>query len=204
MRNDQIETVFSELKKKGCRFLVLDLPSEFPETTGLLKVRFLVRSEDKRILLEQAVESGWRKKESPEKEGYLYGVEKFLRFILDQVELEFCFQIACRSTLNGSWVPLDRCINYGAIERSVEENGIRLLSPEDRVPYLLANCIYTKKTFTDEDCRLIEEARKKADEKQMREKTGAVFFRFTDKLFSLIDQGEYAGLTDALWRFADY
>ena len=188
--------VLSILEKKELDHAVLELP--------LPKLTILLDRDDKAAFLSIAKEEGWTEQRAKTKEKYLYGVDPMLEYLARGISLEICFQIACRSALNGAWVPLDRCINQGAIQRARRQEGIKLLCPEDRLCYLISKCVYTEKIFSDRDILWIQEELGKADMDLFKKKIKMVFFNFSGRLLSMLEQGDHDHIINELWSFADY
>ena len=169
-------------------------------------LRILIAPEKKNDFIAAAVKSHWKRVKDRSKDLYLYGMEHFLYYRFDEITLIVCCQLACRSTLNGEWVPLDRKINISAIDRIVKSTSEDIYEPmpEDFLCYLLARCVYTNQEFTPYDISRIEACRKKCDETILAPKIDGVFFHFSDTMLQMIDHGEYDHIIDALWSYSDY
>lgn len=148
-------------------------------------------------------DNGWKKTGDHDK--YLYGMHPVFNYSKDALKAYIFFQLACRSTLNNAWVPLDRCINIGALERRIKdpEYGY-MLSGEDMTCYLLAKAVYTDKRFSDTSISMIEKSMAGSDRDVLVPKLEKVFFRFTDKLLSMLESGQYDSITEALFSYAGY
>ena len=196
--NDSLKVIDKALKKAGIRYAILDSEEK--------SCRILISPDQKNDLIKAASGSGWKKLKDKSKDIYLYGMDHFLYFTVNDVKLTVCFQLACRSTLNGEWVPLDRKINNFAMDRIVMAEGADTYEPmpEDFLCYLLAKCVYTEKGFSEEDKRRITKCSKKVDTNVLMPKIEGVFFHFSETMLKMIDEGDFEHIIEALWRYAEY
>ena len=133
-------------------------------------------------------------------------MDHFLYFTMDDVNLVVCCQLACRSTLNGEWVPLDRKINNFALDRVVKDKDTTLPipAPEDMLCYLLAKCVYTEEEFSEKDIERIENCMNQVKEPQLSDKLEGVFFYFTPSILEMVRKGQYSDIIEALWCYSEY
>ena len=169
-------------------------------------LRILASSEKKKDIAMAMQKKGIKKLKDKSKDLYLYGMDHFDYYEINGVKLTVCYQLACRSTLNGEWIPLDRKINNYVMDRIVETNekGIFTPMPEDYLCYLLAKGVYTQKCFSDYDIKRIEEVREKVDNSILTPKIDGVFFRFSDTILKMTKDNAYEDIVDALMRYSDY
>ena len=162
------------------------------------------------LLLAESFDSRKRKfkgwKVMTDKNLYLYSLKPRLIYQSGQMSIYCNYKLACRSTLNGAWVPLDKCINDGVLERASydQEKGFSVLSPEDEICYLLASCIYTMKQFAPKHREQISRCLENGNKEEIVRKLSKVFFFFTDRLLQLVKSGEYDEVIPALYAFAEY
>lgn len=190
------QTLAEMLSGAGITYAVLD------EEESL--IRILIPEDSRAFLKALASKSGWKQCRDRSGDLYLYGTKHFLYYSINEIRLIVCCQLACRSTLNNGWVPLDRKINGQALERVRMEGNIYYLGVEDELCYLTAKCVYTDRTFDPRDIRRIEACMSVADRAALIPKLEGVFFRFTDRLLQLLAAGKYADIIASLWRFAAY
>lgn len=169
-------------------------------------VRILISNTKKNEFSSMAHKNGWKKIKDKSKDIYLYGMDHFMYYAYNDVKIEVCCQLACRSTLNKGWVPLDRMINIGALDRVVcsKEDKVSVLSAEDFLCYILGKCVYTDEKFSNYDIDRIEKCLNNAEDKLLRTKLQGVFFNFTDELIEMLNEKKYDDLIDALWCYANY
>ncbi|GEM_PF-6063712 len=193
----KIGDIYTEIQKKSLCFAVLEEREHFS--------RIFVSLRDKDKVSRIFEDNSWNKLKETPRESYLYGMEHFCYYESHGEKITVVFQLACRSTLNSAWVPLDRKINLTAIERiTLDSNGIPRLCAEDELCYFLAKCVYTDKTFDLQDIKRIESCFAKSDINQLMPKIESVFFRFSQKMLEMVQNKEYDHIINALWAFAEY
>lgn len=193
-----LENIYNALKAEERKVALLDIEENL--------LRILIDAEQKDKYVQVLKKLGWRQQKDTSKDLYLYGMDHFLYFVMEDVKLVVCCQLACRSTLNGEWVPLDRKINNFALERVVMEQDTVMPVPvaEDFLCYLLAKCVYTKESFCKEDIARIENCMKQVKELQLSDKLEGVFFYFTDTILEMVNKGQYDDIVEALWCYSEY
>ena len=193
--SDAVKQLGEQLNKKKIRYAFLDC-----EDKGF---RILVSPKDKEEVKKLLLHLKWRKQKGPE-EIYLYGMEHFSYFENDGISLTVCYQVACRSTLHGEWVPLDRKINNFALTNVRDVDGVSRLCPEDELCYLFAKCVYTEKGFSAEDKIGIEKVLTSIDMDALMPKLEGVFFKFSPRILAMAKEGRFDEIIPALWRFGEY
>lgn len=167
-------------------------------------VRILISEDKIEFLKKTAAKSGWKQIKDKSKDLYLYGMKRFLYFMVNGETLVVCCQLACRSTLNNGWVPLDKQINGLALVNVTQKGRLYYLSAEDELCYLAAKCVYTEKEFDKNDIRRIEACMSMVDRERLMPKLEGVFFRFTEHLLQLLERKEYDDIIPSLWKYAAY
>ncbi|MCC8164132.1 MAG: hypothetical protein LIO86_13455 [Lachnospiraceae bacterium] len=192
-------TLLETFGSAGFRWVLLD-----EEENSL---RILLDASAKKDFLTLAKKQGWKKQKDRSGDIYLYGMDHYWYFLAGDCRLTVCFQLACCSTLNNGWVPLDKKINVGALDRSLDDvnrNLARHLAPADELCYLLAKCIYTDHQFSITDRERLEHDLLGANEPELSFKLSAVFFHFTPRLLELLRNRQYESIEQELWEFAEY
>ena len=179
--NENICNILKDLKSKGCSFAVVDercdelwiLVSKLKEFCAELK------------------KCGFSKVSKFKNDIYLYGMTPFMCYKKEGCCIVLCEQLACRSTLNGGWVPLDRKINLNALSKLRNtEGGIPILSPENEICYLLAKSVYTDKSFANTADK-INQCINELNEVEFMEKLEGVFFKFSRKILELCKNKQF-------------
>ena len=193
--SDAVKQLWEQLNKSGFKYAALDMDDK--------QLRILVSPKDKDEVKKLLLRLKWRKEKGPE-EIYLYGMGHFSYFEKDGISLTVCYQVACRSTLHGEWVPLDRKINNFALTNVRSVDGVSRLCPEDELCYLLAKCVYTEKGFSNEDQTSIKKAIDSIDNDALMPKLEGVFFKFSPRILTMAKDGRFDEIIPALWRFGEY
>ena len=160
--NDEKADLLRQLHSEGIPFALIE------DDRNSMRILSSPASRDriKKLLREQK----WARIKKRDKDIYLYGMDHFLYFKKGSISLTICFQLACRSTLHGEWVPLDRKINHTALAKADHSRVPPSLCPEDELCYLLAKCVYTEKCFSDDDQSRIKRAVERVDERLLMPK----------------------------------
>lgn len=191
--------LFEELNKNGVRFLVLEDNDH--------ELRVLTEISRKKDFRKACKKLGLKRLKDKSGDLYLYGMEHFEYFAGEKLKVVMCCQVACRSTLNGEWVPLDRCINLSALNDAVQGDGadaLPVLCPVDMICYLLAKGVYTQEHFDDNDIERINEAIKSVTDEDLMRKLKMVFFSFASKMLELVKEGKFDSLRSELWQYSEY
>ena len=196
MENKKI--VLDILKEAEIAYAVLD------DEDRLLRI--LIHNSQKKQWMGAAKNKGLKQIKDKSGDVYLYGMDHFLYYDIDGERLIVCCQLACRSTLNGEWVPLDRKINNGALDKAIYSEEDKAYAPgaEDFLCYLLAKCVYTEGGFSDSDKQRIEQCMSKTKKQVLMPKLEGVFFCFTEKLLQMLEAKDYDSIIEALYRYAEY
>ncbi len=167
-------------------------------------IQLLISESQRDFLKKTVLKSGWKKVKDKSGDLYLYGMKRFMYYSVGDIRVTVCCQLACRSSLNEGWVPLDAKINSQALLDTKEREGFSVLKPEDELCYLLAKCVYTVKEFKKDDIERIKKCFDLSDKEQLLPKLQSVFFRFTERLLQLMGENKYEKIISALWSFAEY
>lgn len=196
MENKKI--VLAALKEAEISYAVLD------DEDHLLRI--LIHNSNKKQWMEAAKNKGFKHAKDKSGDIYLYGMDHFLYYDVGGERLIVCCQLACRSTLNGGWVPLDRKINNDALCRVVYSDAVKAysLGAEDFLCYLLAKCVYTESGFSDYDKKRVEQCMGEIKKQVLLNKLEGVFFYFTEILLRMLRAKDYDHVIEALYRYADY
>lgn len=190
----EIESIFSV---KHILFAILDEADE--------EVRILINSDNKSDARELLTNNGWKYKKDVSNDVYLYGMDHFEYFVKDGRRLTICCQLACRSTLHGEWVPLDRKINNTDLLKNVSKQTCQSdITPENMLCYLLAKGVYTQGKFENDDITRIMQCMKDIDKTILMPKLKGVFFNFSGTILELIKDNEFDHIKERLWSYSCY
>lgn len=189
-------SLYHDLLANDFHYVVLDEEDDL--------IRILLQSEEKEKIISFLKKNGWKCEKKKSGDKYLYGMERFLEFRLNSQLLIVCFQVACRSTLNGEWIPLDRKINVTALSNRIFIDSIPHLSVEDELCYLLAKDVYTEKNFSNIDQHRIEKCFGNVDIDVLMPKLEGVFFRFSDQMIKMLREKKYSFIIKSFHEFAEY
>lgn len=137
---------------------------------------------------------------------FLYGVKRFRFFVRGSAKLDICFQLACRSTNAGEWIPLDQEIqdSVWANRKWDDERQCYTLAPIDEIVHLLARAYFDKKVVTEAYRLRIEELFSDMDESELEHRLGLVFFRASGEVMSCLRSSELDAIMTRVTEFNDY
>ena len=113
----KIINVFQMLEDNDIEYVLLrDVDHEIPYKFSQNKDIDLLININSRDKLHNALKNnGWKKIKHP-LDGhnqiiYLYALTKFEFYTKDNINLDICFELCCKSPNDGEWLPIDQIIN---------------------------------------------------------------------------------------------
>lgn len=209
---DAILDIFRILNESGINYVLLrnidcELPNKFK---GNKDIDILVKQEEKKMFYNLMKINKWRKCPHPlDLAGdftFLYAMDRFDFFTKKGINLDICYQLSCKSTNAGEWMPLDQFINNSVWEnRKINKDyGWYEMSREDELVHLLTRCIFDKKTFSSNYIIRIEDLFRDIDINKFIERIELVFFKFTPYLLKHIENKRYQIIRNEYLKFIDY
>ncbi|GHU02869.1 hypothetical protein FACS1894147_05780 [Spirochaetia bacterium] len=171
------------------------------------QVLLLVSPDQKHKLCNILKRMGWKlQKNSRRRETFLYGMDPFKDFVYKGDAVTVCFQLACKSTMHGEWIPLDRKINNHALEtrRLNAEDGLYYLEERHDLAWRLAKIIFTNRFFTPVDIEKIQNNEYLLNDKGLIGFIEGIFFKFTPILIGMVQKRDYERIIPACFSFSDY
>lgn len=120
--------------------------------------------------------------------------------------IDACFMLMCKSLTPNYWVPLDSSINDRVWKKKVWNKELGCWQTDDKtlLVYMLARCVFDKHGFSNAYKEDIEKKKQLIHDDSVQEMLHTVFYRFTEKISSMVISGEYDAIFDAYMRFTDY
>ena len=77
---------------------------------------------------------------------FLYAMDPLEFYVKDIFHLDICYQLCCRSSDHGEWLPIDQMVQKSVWEnrRKNLQYGYFQLSAEDEFVHLITRCIFDK------------------------------------------------------------
>lgn len=137
---------------------------------------------------------------------FLYGLKRFRFFVRANAKLDLCFQLACRSTNAGEWIPLDQEIQDSVwLNRKWDDQRqCYMLSPIDECVHLLARAYFDKKGVTELYRLRIQELFSGVEESELEHRLGLVFFRAAGEIISCLRSGKISEIVTRVTAFHEY
>jgi hypothetical protein len=145
-------------------------------------------------------------KNNRKSEQFLYGMDVFNDFYYAGFVITATFQLACRSTMHGAWIPLDRTIGEYALEKRVMDtkSGLYRLEGKRDFVYKLAKCVFTDKIFSQSARREIQDYEYLISDSQLVSFLEKVFFKFTPTLIEMLKNRNFEVIIPSYYHFSDY
>ncbi len=209
----EIFELFEMLNAANIRYLLIkNINNELPDNLKIGKdIDFIVAHDDcpnvitllaengyNRILHPNSVEAGWR---------LLYGAEDCVKFInADLIEVDIHTSLCVKSSMMNGWVPLDKKINADMWQFKFWDEKLLCWRINDRIAFVyeIARCIFDKAAFNEAYIQEIEKNKSLLDAQDVIDYMHLVFFKFTEKLRTLIKEGRYHQIVDEYYHFMDY
>lgn len=203
--------IFEDINKVGVDYVLLrNIGQELPNKLEKNKdIDLLVRYEDRKKFKNSLLADGWQKCWHPHDNGsnfiFLYSMQPFEMYKKDDVHLDVCYQLNCRST-NGEWMPLDEHLQENLWkERIIDENlSVPKLGNTYQLVHLLTRSVFDKKEFTQPYIIEIEKLIEKVDLKELSDLLEPVFFKYSPRLVERIKTQNYEGIFTDFISFSSY
>lgn len=120
--------------------------------------------------------------------------------------IDISFKISCVSFSQCAWVPLDLYFQEYMWNNKVwdENNKWWIMDVNSRFVYYFVRCVFDKKNFSDAYIKEIEISKPLIDMNIVTLLFEKVFFKFTKRLFKLIEERRYEIIIEEYIRFKDY
>ena len=137
---------------------------------------------------------------------FLYGAKRFRFFLRGRAKLDLCFQLTCRSTNAGEWIPLDKEIqdSVWANRKWDSKRQCYTLSQIDEFVHLLARAYFDKKDVPELYRARIEELYTSIDASEIEHRLKLIFFHATGSVMTLLRSSRISELFTTVNEFHDY
>ena len=212
VNQSDVLNVFRCLNSSGVDWLLLrntgdELPNNLAEGKD---IDILVRPDDRDRMITHLVSNSFYTIRHPYDEDIkLYGIHDFDMLKTDaNLLLDINYEIACRSTDGGQWIPLDKEIQESVwcnrIVKSMAGEDISMPSDEDLFVTTLARCVFVKRSFTQWHRKKLSELFERVGLSGAAQKLPLVFFAYSQRLLNLIQGERYDEIVEDYLSFADY
>ena len=212
VNTEYINELFKILEEGKIEFALLrNIDEELPDKLSVNKdIDIIVHPKDIEKLISTLRNNQWSLVKHPWDFGdnftFLYSMDPFLFFKKNQLHLDVCFQLACRSLNNGEWFPLDESIqdSIWINKKKVDKPWNYVLSNEDYLIHLLTRSIFDKKEFTTGYIVEIEKIFPNLDSEKLKEKLELIFFKYTSILIKMIEGKDYKKIRSHYINYSNY
>lgn len=212
VNSSDILRIFEMLNNNKVKYVLLrNINNELPNNFKANKdIDILVHPSSKEKLHNLLKNNGWKKIKHPLDNGldfiFLYNMDKFEMFTKNNINLDICYQLSCRSLNRREWIPIDQKINDSVwINRKINNiyNWYEM-SDEDQLIHLLTRCVFDKKKFEDGYVNEIDRLLGFTKIDNIKQKLELIFFKFTPYLLDLLKSHKYELIIKNYIQFKDY
>ena len=214
--NSLIENFFKMLNESGINYvLIKNIGEELPNHLKDGKdIDILVKLEDREAFMKVMLNGGFLKRIHPlgKEAGWRFGYQlpEYQFWQLGGIEQVFyidcCFKLMCKSLTPKYWVPLDRCINNSVWENKVWDAKLNCWKIDDKtlLSYLLARCVFDKRTFSEVYKEDIEKLLCYIDDSDVQTMLETIFYKFTPVITEMLKAGKYDEIVRSYISFKNY
>lgn len=120
--------------------------------------------------------------------------------------IDASFKLMCKSLTPYYWVPLDNIINDRIWVEKVWEEELHCWRMDDKslIVYLLARCVFDKRTFSEAYIKEIEVRKELLTDDTVKEMLKTVFYKYTDSITKYVLDKKYEDIIPNYFKFTDY
>lgn len=212
INRERILRIFNLLEDNNIPCILLrNINNELPDRFEAKKdIDIMVHPKYKKEFHKFTVNFEWKKTQHPWDFGanfiFLYAMDPFEFYISDGIYLDVCYQLSCRSTNNGEWMPIDMMINTSAWDNRIKhaEYGWYELCVEDELVHLITRCVFDKKIFPEGYEERIQYLYDVVNKNEFYKRLEMVFFKFTPRLFEMIKEKDFNEIRREYLTFTNY
>lgn len=135
---------------------------------------------------------------------FIYKTREPLVFINEDVVVEMWDQLCCKSLFQAAWLPLDKIIVENTWANTEQFSGWNVLNQEFKMIYVITNSVFTKKSFSLDDCAYINDKKSVFSSQSFINMLEKEFFLFTPVLIEMLKNGQYDSVVKELKAFKNY
>ena len=210
MRITILENLFHEFASSDIEFLVLrnheDIPGKISLTNDL---DLLVKSNYNKILQKIMHNYGFKmRKEKFHHNIYLYKSLPHIHFynFKNKLHVDVVNNLSYRSPNNNEWVSVHEQIQKSIWENKLKTSFLWLYKPSahDELIHLICHCLFDKRNFNNRYKLRIKELLTECDKFLLRNNLEHVFFKFTERLITILNNNEFDILIQEYFSFSNY
>ena len=205
-----LKEIFKKLEYEKIKFVVLRNHEEIPEMLSLendldLLINYKDNSNIKKILLKNKFK---QKRKLLDSDTYLYKSKPHIHFydFKNKIHLDIVNNLSYRSPNNNEWISVHEKIQNSLWQNLIKTNELWLYKPsnKDLLVHLICHCIFDKKIFNYKYQVKIQYLFRNCDTVELKNLLELVFFKFTDKLISMIKNNNIQEIVKEYFAFSNY
>ena len=205
-----LKKIFEKFEYEKIKFVVLRNHEEIPERLSLdndldLLIEHKNISSIKKILLRNNFK---HKRKLLDTDTYLYKSKPHIHFYdyKNKIHLDIVNNLSYRSPNNNEWISVHEKIQKSLWKNLIKTNELWLYKPsnKDLLLHIICHCIFDKKNINYKYQAKIKYLFRNCDTVEIKDLLGLVFFKFTDKLISMINNNNMEVIVKEYFAFSDY
>ena len=210
MRKTILKNIFSKLEQHEIEFIVLRNHDEIPEKISIdndldLVVKPIYNNQLKKLLIKNNFKI---KNNFIDPNTYLYKSKPHIHFFdyRNNLHLDIVNNLSYRSPNNNEWVSVHEEIQNSLWNNKIKTNSLWIYEPSivDLLIHLICHCIFDKKSFNYKYCEKIKYLYQKCEKQKLKDNLKLIFFKFTEKLISMIGNDELDKIINNYYSFSNY
>tara|TARA_B100000212_G_scaffold334073_1_gene304308 strand:- start:330 stop:962 length:633 start_codon:yes stop_codon:yes gene_type:complete len=210
MRSSILKEIFKDYVAHEIEFLVLRNHEDIPNKISIDNdLDLLVKADCNKKLIK--IMQNYSFKVHIEKfssNEYLYKSLPHIHFynFKNNIHFDVVNNLSYKSPNNNEWVSVHEEIQKSIWENRLKTNYFWFYKPsiQDELIHLICHCLFDKKSFNNKYKGRIEELISKCDEVNLRNHLELIFFKFTDKLISILNNGKFDNINQEYFSFSNY
>ncbi len=141
---------------------------------------------------------------------FLYGLDEYQFWKLKHYRKDFyidaSFALSCKSIAPYAWIPLDKKLQKRVWENRKWNNKLStwMMDSETQIVYYFVRCVFDKSCFIKNYVMEIESLFDIVDMDIVKELLSTVFFKFTNRLIEMAENGDYDNIRNYYLAFDKY
>lgn len=136
---------------------------------------------------------------------FLYQMKEFQLYSMNNVFIEIYFKMPCMSLTPKTWIPLDQIVQKGVWEnKETDDDGCNVIDNISLCIYRLCWSVFFKNNFMEKDKELLIRNKDVIRNKKFVNELKMIFFSYTDKLISLLENERLDEIISEYYKFSDY
>ena len=205
-----LKEIFKTLEYEKIKFVVLRNHEEIPEMLSLENdLDLLVECKNNEKIKNILFKNNFKQKRNLlDTNTYLYKSKPHKHFydFNNKIHIDIVNNLSYRSPNNNEWISVHEKIQNSLWQNLIKTDELWLYKPsnKDLLVHLICHCIFDKKIFNNKYQGKIKYLFRNCDTVELKSLLELVFFKFTDRLISMIKDNKIEEIIKEYFAFSDY